>query len=227
MTGSSRSSRVVPFSNHAVCYPALFLFVFLAISERNDAYVNYTVGDSLGWYDRLEEPDVNYQKWVAGKNFSLGDFLIFNTDKNHSVVQTYNVTTYKRCDYNDAEADDTAEWSSRQPTAKVSIAVPLVKEGVNYFFSGNYDGRQCRHGQHFKINVTHGRGLPESLKHPAEAPAPGKPDTSAGAGAVPSVPSSFDNPAQAGTAVAESGAEETVARMWIYLGLSFVAVVIG
>lgn len=144
-------------------------------------------------------------------------------------MQTYNVTTYKRCDYNDAEADDTTEWSApAQPTAKVSIAVPLVKEGMNYFFSGNYDGRQCRHGQHFKINVTHGRGLPESLKHPAEALAPSKQETSAGAsgGVVPSVPSSVDIPAQAGTAVAESGAEETVAKMWICLGLSFVAVLV-
>ncbi|KAG6635880.1 hypothetical protein CIPAW_11G073700 [Carya illinoinensis] len=26
------------------------------------------------WYDTLEKPSVNYQKWAAGKNFSLGDF---------------------------------------------------------------------------------------------------------------------------------------------------------
>lgn len=80
MTGSSRSSRVLPFSNHAVCYLLLFVFVILAIAERSNAYVNYTVGDSLGWYDRLQEPDVNYQKWVAGKNFSLGDFLGKSTE---------------------------------------------------------------------------------------------------------------------------------------------------
>jgi len=33
------------------------------------------VGDSLGWFDNLEKPTVNYQKWVAEKQFSLGDFL--------------------------------------------------------------------------------------------------------------------------------------------------------
>ncbi|KAK6934474.1 hypothetical protein RJ641_034629 [Dillenia turbinata] len=57
------------------------------------------------------------------------------------------------------------------------LAVPLVKEGMNYFFSGDYDGDQCKHGQHFKINVTYGRGLPESLKNPADkSPAPTSPD---------------------------------------------------
>ena len=53
--------------------------VVLCIISRSgggvEAYKNYTVGDSLGWYDTLEKPSVNYQKWVASKNFSLGDFL--------------------------------------------------------------------------------------------------------------------------------------------------------
>lgn len=40
-----------------------------------EAYKNYTVGDSLGWYDTLEKPAVNYKKWAAAKNFTLGDFL--------------------------------------------------------------------------------------------------------------------------------------------------------
>ncbi|KAJ6287559.1 hypothetical protein OIU78_005988 [Salix suchowensis] len=41
------------------------------------AYKNYTVGDSLGWYDATMKSNVNYQKWADGKNFSLGDFLSF------------------------------------------------------------------------------------------------------------------------------------------------------
>jgi hypothetical protein len=49
--------------------------VLLSFSGSVEAYKNYTVGDALGWYDKLEKPSVNYQKWVAGKNFSLGDFL--------------------------------------------------------------------------------------------------------------------------------------------------------
>ncbi|XP_043693657.1 uncharacterized protein LOC122644118 [Telopea speciosissima] len=184
-----------------------FFFLFcllLSFSGSVQAYKNYTVGDSLGWYDKLQNPKVDYQKWVAGKNFSLGDFLIFNTDSNHSIVQTYNVTTYKQCDYYDAELDDTTEWSAADPNATnpqpVTVAIPLVKEGMTYFFSGDYDGEQCDNGQHFKINVTHGQGLPPSLKNPSmDSPGPASPDMN-NADSAPDtvVPSNFNNPNEEG-----------------------------
>ncbi|KAI4385399.1 hypothetical protein MLD38_003430 [Melastoma candidum] len=184
------------------------------------AYRNYTVGDSLGWYDKSMKPAVNYQNWVSGKNFSLGDFLIFNTDTNHSVVQTYNFTTYKACDYADALDNDTLQWSSADPsntdTHPVTVAVPLVKEGPNYFFSGDYDGDQCRDGQHFRINVTHGQGLPESLKSPQDqAPAPNYPDSGSDDSAPDTnIPSNFDNPTNTTTGDTESGAGSVSGR-WV------------
>ncbi|KAL9371344.1 hypothetical protein Peur_036484 [Populus x canadensis] len=155
--------------------------ILLSFSGSVDAYKNYTVGDSLGWYDTTVKSNVNYQKWADGKNFSLGDFLIFNTDSNHSVVQTYNFTTYKLCDYDNSVDNDTVEWSSANPsntlTQGVTVAVPLLKEGPTYFFSGDYDGEQCDNGQHFKITVSHGKGLPDSLKDPSnQAPAPNAAD---------------------------------------------------
>jgi len=108
---------------------------------------------------------------------------VFNTDKNHSVVQTRNGTLYKSCDYNDSGPDDTVEWSAAAPEFSkdaVTVAVPLLKEGRAYFFSGNYDGEQCESGQHFAIDVAHGQGLPPEFRPPvaADAPAP----SSAGAG---------------------------------------------
>ncbi|XP_022943355.1 blue copper protein-like [Cucurbita moschata] len=181
----------------------LVLLLFLSLSGRSavHAYKNYTVGDSLGWFDKLEKPAVDYQKWTVGKNFSLGDFLIFNTDNNHSVVLTYNFTTYKLCDYDDASEHDTTEWSAADPSATtpyaVTVAVPLLKEGTNYFFSGHYDGEQCQNGQQFKINVTHGQGLPKSMRDSSdEAPAPVVPDTGDQTESAPDtiVPSNFDNP---------------------------------
>lgn len=171
----------------------------ISLSGCAEAYQNYTVGGSLGWYDNQEKPEVDYQKWASAKNFSLGDFLIFNTDTNHSVVQTYNLTTYKLCDYEDAREKDTILWSSSDPsntaTHAVTVPVPLVKEGPNYFFSSDYDGEQCQNGQRFMINVTHGQGLPESLKDPSDqSPGPVSPDS--GDDSVPDtvVPSSFNNP---------------------------------
>lgn len=175
----------------------LFLPCFLG---SVGAYKNYTVGDSLGWFDNLEKPTVNYQKWVAKKQFSLGDFLIFNTDNNHSLVQTYNFTTYKQCDYDDAQDKDTIQWSSVDPSNTdihpVTVAVPLLKEGATYFFSSDYDGEQCKNGQHFKINVTHGQGLPKSLQKPSEdSPSPASPISGDDESAPDTnVPSNFNNP---------------------------------
>jgi Plastocyanin-like domain len=117
---------------------------------------------------------------------------VFHTDKNHSVVQTYNATTFKICD---ADQDiNTTEWSVSNPEYSkdaVTVSVPLLKEGPTYFFSNFYDGEQCMNNQKFAINVTHGQGLPDSLKDPApDAPAPASPDD------VPAndVPANFDHP---------------------------------
>ncbi|TVU22708.1 hypothetical protein EJB05_32425 [Eragrostis curvula] len=154
----------------------LCLAVAVVVAPRAaDAWKNYTVGEDKGWYDGLTLPGVDYQEWADGKNFSLGDFLIFNTDKNHSVVQTRNNTLFKSCDYYDSGLDDTVEWSAAAPEFSkdaVTVAVPLLKEGRTYFFSGNYDGEQCENGQRFAIDVAHGQGLPPDLRPPA-APAPG------------------------------------------------------
>ncbi|KAM7280442.1 hypothetical protein ACFE04_007576 [Oxalis oulophora] len=174
---------------------------FLSLSSTVEAYKNYTVGDSLGWYDSTENSNIDYQSWADSiNNFTLGDFLLFNTDTNHSVVQTYNSSTYKLCDFDDSIAKDTTEWSAGDPsstaTRPVTVAVPLVKEGFNYFFSANYDGDQCKSGQHFKIKVSHGKGLPDSLKDPsAQAPAPNIDDYNNPDSAPDTiVPSNFDNP---------------------------------
>ncbi|KAI9114127.1 hypothetical protein K1719_014777 [Acacia pycnantha] len=191
------------------CSFSCLLLLAVCFSGSAKAYKNYTVGDSLGWFDKLEKPSVNYQKWISGKQFSLGDFLIFNTDNNHSVIQTYNFTTYKQCDYDDAQDSDTTQWSASDPSATephpVTVAVPLVKEGMTYFFSSDYDGEQCKNGQQFKINVSYGQGLPKNLKeysppspqHDASSPSPSSPN-SGDEDAAPDtiVPSNFNNPRQ-------------------------------
>ncbi|GAB2277081.1 hypothetical protein Dimus_011790 [Dionaea muscipula] len=191
---SSSSSRLI--LTNIICFCILLLV--LCFIGSVDAYENYTVGDSLGWYDKLENPNVDYQQWVAHKSFSLGDFLIFNTDNNHSIIRTYNFSTYKACDYS---GDDITEWSATDPSATtvipVTIAIPLVKEGMTYFFSGDYDGEQCKHGQRFKVNVTHGQGLPPSLRETdsSSSPAPANPDADNPESAPDTtVSSNFDHP---------------------------------
>lgn len=63
---------------HKLCFLTLFCVSFFLLSSCTgvvEGYKNYTVGDSLGWYDSLENPKIDYQKWAAGKTFGLGDFL--------------------------------------------------------------------------------------------------------------------------------------------------------
>ncbi|XP_071709225.1 early nodulin-like protein 18 [Rutidosis leptorrhynchoides] len=163
-------------------------------------YKNYTVGDDNGWFDKLEKSSVDYQKWASSKTFSLGDFLIFNTDNNHTVVQTYNSTIYTLCDDSNALDNDTFQYASPDPSAAavhpVSVAVPLLKVGPTYFFSSDYDGEQCNNGQHFSINVTQGQGLPPSLRTPSPDTAPGPVSEESGDDTVPAttVPANFDHP---------------------------------
>nr|GEX22958.1 blue copper protein [Tanacetum cinerariifolium] len=162
-------------------------------------YKNYTVGGDLGWFDKLEKSTVDYQKWASSKTFSLGDFLIFNTDNNHTVVQTYNSTIYTLCDDSGALDNDTINYASPDPSAAtvhpVSAAVPLLKVGPTYFFSSFYDGEQCENGQKFSINVTQGQGLPPSLRPPTPE-SPGPVSQESGDDTVPDtiVPANFDHP---------------------------------
>lgn len=127
------------------------------------------------------------------------DVLVFNTDTNHSVIQTNNFTTYDHCDYDDALDNDTVQWSSANPsntaTVPITVAVPLLKVGTTYFFSGDYDGEQCQNGQRFQINVTRGQGLPPSLTPDDGSPGPVSPQ-SGDDDSTPDilVPYNFDHP---------------------------------
>lgn len=126
-------------------------------------------------------------------------YAVFNTDNNHTVVQTYNSTIYTLCDDSNALDNDTFQYASPDPSAAavhpVSVAVPLLKVGPTYFFSSDYDGEQCNNGQRFSINVTQGQGLPPSLKTPSPE-APGPVSEESGDDTMPAtvVPANFDHP---------------------------------
>ncbi|KVI08119.1 cucumber peeling cupredoxin [Cynara cardunculus var. scolymus] len=177
----------------------MMMVMMVSMNGGVSGYKNYTVGEDLGWFDKLEKSSVNYQKWASSHTFSLGDFLLFNTDNNHTVVQTYNSTIYSLCDDSTSLDNDTVTWSSPDPSATnvhpVFVAVPLLKVGPTYFFSSDYDGEQCENGQRFSINVTHGQGLPPSLRTPSPG-APGPVGQQSGDDTVPDtlVPANFDHP---------------------------------
>nr|GMC82805.1 cucumber peeling cupredoxin-like [Ipomoea batatas] len=152
---------------------ALFFIGAASQSPAPNAYTNHTVGDGAGWFFNVttEKTSADYSTWAATQTFNLGDFLIFNTNTNQTVIQTYNETTYKSCTMDDP-SDDTYTFlgGSNEFGKAVTVAVPLTIEGTQYYFSGADDGLQCQNGMAFEIKVGHGLGLPPSLNQPPPPP---------------------------------------------------------
>ncbi|GFP86006.1 blue copper protein [Phtheirospermum japonicum] len=145
-----------------------------------DAYTNHTVGAGAGWFfnSTSNKASADYNAWASNQTFDLGDYLIFNTDTNQTVVQTYNKTTYDSCTVDDSLDTDTFQYSggSNEFGNATTISVPLTIEGTQYYFSGAEDGEQCGNGMGFEIKVSRGLGLPPSLNQPpppAYVPPPG------------------------------------------------------
>ncbi|PKA62055.1 Lamin-like protein [Apostasia shenzhenica] len=171
---------------------AVLTIIFAAPAAAADTqpprYSNHTVGGSHGWFfnETSNSSVTNYDTWAASQSFNLGDFLIFATNSNMTVVQTYNLTTYQLCD---ASGDDSSETSVYTPAGNTKfgvsavLAVPLTVIGDNYYFSdAGDDGIQCRRGMKFHIKVSRGRGLPPELNQPppppyVDAAAPPPPDS--------------------------------------------------
>eukprot|EP00249_Psilotum_nudum_P002902 c16150_g1_i1 orf=584-1252(+) len=146
-----------------------FFCVFTLLLMTTTAYKNFTVGDDIGWVYPVLNPSVNYTKWAAGKEFSLGDYLIFNyPDKNHSVVMTRNQSVYTSCDFLDSNDDDYEVYGEAGVASRSEV--PLVETGETYFFCSAFSGDHCKGGMKFAINVSYGEGLPPNLATPPPQP---------------------------------------------------------
>ncbi|XP_059651513.1 early nodulin-like protein 18 [Cornus florida] len=150
------------------------LITAVASDTPATAYTNHTVGGTAGWFFNLSANSsaTNYSSWAANQTFNLGDFLIFNTNTNLTVIQTYNETTYRSCSIDDSLDTDTFQYNggSNQFSQALAIAVPLTIKGPNYYFSDADDGVQCQKGMAFEITVNQGLGLPPSLNQPPPPP---------------------------------------------------------
>lgn len=146
-------------------------------------YNNYTVGGPAGWMfnTATNASAANYPHWAANITFNLGDYLIFNTTTNETVIQTYNLTTYQSCSTDDAVDTDTFQYGGGDDDFNLPevISVPLTQVGPNYFFSDAFGGIQCEQGLAFGIVVHYGLGLPPSLNQPPPPPYTAPPSPSA------------------------------------------------
>ncbi|KAK6142872.1 hypothetical protein DH2020_023220 [Rehmannia glutinosa] len=154
----------------ATAVRVIVVALLITAAAAADAYTNHTVGGDAGWFfnSTTNKTSADYNAWAANQTFSLGDYLIFNTNTNQTVIQTYNKTTYDSCTMDDSLDTDTFQYGggSNQFGSATVISVPLVIEGTQYYFSDADDGGQCQHGMAFEIKVSHGLGLPPSLNQP-------------------------------------------------------------
>ncbi|MCD7467624.1 hypothetical protein HAX54_005167 [Datura stramonium] len=169
-----------PHMAMAVVDSMVFLFLvaaalfFNAAASQSTGYTNHTVGGPAGWFFNIAtgKASADYSAWAAKQTFNLGDYLVFSTNTNQTVIQTYNETTYRNCTMDYASDDDTFQYEggSNEFGKAMTIAVPLTIEGQQYYFSDADDGTQCLNGMAFEIKVGHGIGLPPSLNQPPPPP---------------------------------------------------------
>ncbi|KMT00134.1 hypothetical protein BVRB_1g019560 [Beta vulgaris subsp. vulgaris] len=152
---------------------AAFLTVIISVligAASAATYTNHTVGGSSGWFFNAttNTSSANYSTWAASQTFYLGDYLIFSTTTNQTVIQTYNSTTYISCNADESSDNDTLIFNSgaTEFDQPLTISIPLVKVGSNFFLSDAGDGAQCQQGMRFDIKVGQGSGLPPSLNQP-------------------------------------------------------------
>ncbi|KAL6128854.1 hypothetical protein ACLB2K_072207 [Fragaria x ananassa] len=72
---------------------ALVLIALVVVFPSMVLATQYVVGDGLGW-----SGDVNYDDWVDGKTFYVGDVLVFSyVATDHNVVLATNEDNYNNC----------------------------------------------------------------------------------------------------------------------------------
>ncbi|XP_023000125.1 cucumber peeling cupredoxin-like [Cucurbita maxima] len=164
-------------------FAAVVAFLISAVVSQTPpmAYTNHTVGGPAGWFFNATKniSATNYSSWAASQTFNLGDFLIFRTNTNQTVIQTSNLTTFKSCSIDDASDNDTFQYNGGDSDFNKPLTIPvaLIISGSNYYFSDADDGVQCQRGMAFEIQVNTGLGLPPSLNQPPPPPYATPPDS--------------------------------------------------
>ncbi|KAG0496843.1 hypothetical protein HPP92_001534 [Vanilla planifolia] len=116
---------------------ALVVFLLAAVAAVPPAFaMDYTVGDSQGWAS-----GVDYDTWVSGKTFKVGDNLVFQYTALHSVDEV------KKSDY-DACTNSNAIQTSNDGNTKV----PLTSAGSRYFICGTPG--HCSSGMKLAVTVS-------------------------------------------------------------------------
>ncbi|XP_023004735.1 uncharacterized protein LOC111497949 [Cucurbita maxima] len=135
----------------------LALFLFLHHSAAQTVHV---VGDSTGW--RIPPTADFYAKWANGKNFTVGDSLVFNFTTDRDDVTRVPKASFNLCS-DDNEIGDSIE---------IGPATILLSTAGEYYFISSED-THCQQGQKLAINVTAAPAAPITPTPPStKAPPP-------------------------------------------------------
>ncbi|KAK9271582.1 hypothetical protein L1049_001943 [Liquidambar formosana] len=117
-------------------YKVLLVLVVVALIGREAMAAQHAVGGSQGW-----DQSTNFNKWVSGQTFKVGDQLVFKyTSGLHSVVELGSETAYNKCDLG----------SAKDSKNTGNDVVKLDKAGTRYFACGTLG--HC--GQGMKLKIT-------------------------------------------------------------------------
>ncbi|KAL2479634.1 Blue copper protein [Abeliophyllum distichum] len=147
--------------------------------------MTYTVGDSLGWVVPPGGP-IAYETWARGKNFMVGDILVFNFTSG-----AHNVAEVRRAGF------DSCNGSSAITTITTSPARITLSTAGEHFYICTFP-QHCPIGQKLAINVTGTnaptRPTPPSSSAPTPSstatppPSTNSPSPSSGSPTTPSTP---------------------------------------
>ncbi|XVE57785.1 hypothetical protein DITRI_Ditri04bG0117500 [Diplodiscus trichospermus] len=145
-----------------MAFPKIFIIIavvaFFAIPSS--LATEFVVGDEKGW-----SLDFDYQGWAAGKEFRVGDELVFKyTPGVHNVLRV-NGTEFQRCE----AADNTV------PLTTGNDLITLATPGRKWYICGV--ARHCA-ARNMKLNIT---VLSQVGSPSAPTPTPNSPPTSSSA----------------------------------------------
>ncbi|KAL3833574.1 hypothetical protein ACJIZ3_008310 [Penstemon smallii] len=119
-----------------MAFKAFLIAIITAAAVASAVATDYMVGDNAGW--KLE---VNYTEWAKGKDFRVGDTLMFMYNKDYHNVAKVNGTDFQQCTASNASN------LLRTGSDTITLATP----GKKWYICGLSD--HCSKGMKLVINV--------------------------------------------------------------------------
>ncbi|MBA0736367.1 hypothetical protein Gogos_009929 [Gossypium gossypioides] len=164
--------------------------LFLLLAAPAAFAEQYTVGDSSGWTTTGD-----YQSWVQGKTFTVGDTLLFTYGGSHSVEEV------SKSDYDNCDTGNAIKSYSDGNTV-----ITLSNPGAMYLICPTIG--HCAGGMKLAINVVAASGnSPSTPSTPSGSTTPsGTPPSGGTTTSPPSTPSGAPSTVNYGFMVAVLGA---------------------